>query len=62
MDLKHYKAGKFTKQFGYSSFVPGSINQEWIISEPGLTVLLEEANLRLGELNAFSINQKLKFH
>ena len=55
MDLKHYKAGKFTKQFGYSSFIPEPINKEWIISEPDLTMLLEEANLRLGELNAFSV-------
>src|SRR4051794_19074169 len=55
MDITAYKAGKFTKQFGYSSFVPEPINQEWIISQPDLNVLLEEANLRLGELNAFSV-------
>ena len=55
MDLKNYQAGKFTKQFGYRSFFPEPINQEWVISQADLTVLLEEANLRLGELNAFSI-------
>lgn len=55
MDLKHYLSGKFTKQFGYRSFVPEPINREWVISQPDLTVLLEEANLRLGGLNAFSI-------
>jgi cell filamentation protein, protein adenylyltransferase len=55
MDLKQYKAGKFTKQFGYSSFIPESINQEWMISEQELIILLEEANFRLGALNAFSI-------
>lgn len=55
MDLKYYKAGKFTKQYGYPSFIPEPINQEWVISQPDLTILLEEANLRLGELNAFSV-------
>ncbi len=55
MDLKHYKSGKFTKQFGYRSFEPEPINQEWVITQPDLSMLLEEANLRLGELNAFSI-------
>ncbi len=37
------------------SFFPEQINHEWVISQPDLIVLLEEANLRLGELNAFSI-------
>lgn len=55
MDLKHYRSGKFTKQFGYRSFEPEPINREWVISQPELSILLEEANFRLGELNAFSI-------
>ena len=54
MDLKDYKAGKFTNQFGYKSFHPEALNKEWNINHPELTTLLEEANLRLGELNAFS--------
>ena len=55
MDLKEYKAGTFTKQFGYRSFHPNPLNVEWVVSHPELAKLLEEANIRLGELNAFSI-------
>ena len=67
MNLKNYKAGKFTRKFGYNSFEPEPINREWVISEPDISILLEEANLRLGELNAFSIilpdvNIFLKMH
>ena len=55
MDLKKYKSGKFTKEFGYRSFSPETINKEWKVDQPELDTLLEEANLCLGELNAFSI-------
>ena len=55
MDLKRYKAGKFINQFGYKSFSPELLNRQWIVSQPELITLLEEANLRLGELNAFSL-------
>jgi Fic family protein len=55
MDLKDYKAGKFTMQFGYRSFHPELLNREWMVSQPELVTLLEAANIRLGELNAFSI-------
>ena len=54
MDLKDFKAGIFTKQYGYKSFSPNSINREWHLNNPEIDVLLEEANLCLGELNAFS--------
>ncbi len=54
MDIKDYKAGKFTNQFGYRSFHPESLNREWSINHPALATLLEEASIRLGELHAFS--------
>jgi len=54
MNIKEYKSGAFTKQYGYKSFSPNSINKEWGINNPEINTLLEEANLRLGELNAFS--------
>ena len=54
MDISRYKAGAFTKQYGYRSFSPNLINQEWIITSPQLIALLEEANYKLGQLNAFS--------
>lgn len=55
MDLKEYKSGAFTNQFGYRSFHPEKLNREWIVSQPEVVTLLETANIRLGELNAFSI-------
>lgn len=55
MDLKNYKSGKFTNQFGYRSFTPEELNRQWTIHEADLNILLEEANIKLGELNAFSV-------
>lgn len=54
MDAKTYKSGVFTKQYGYRSFTPNPINHEWKLNSPELMILLEEANLKIGELNAFS--------
>ncbi len=54
MNIKEYKSGALTKQYGYKSFSPNPINKEWGINNPEINTLLEEANLRLGELNAFS--------
>lgn len=55
MNIKDFKAGNFIQRYQYKSFSPSKINEEWIISDPALQKLLEEANIRLGELNAFSI-------
>lgn len=55
MNIKDFKAGNFIQQYQYKSFSPSKINEEWIVSDPALQKLLEEANIRLGELNAFSI-------
>lgn len=54
MDIKEFKAGTFKPQYNYKSFSPSKINIEWIVSNPQVNKLLEEANLKLGELNAFS--------
>jgi len=54
MDIKDFKAGTFKPQYNYKSFSPSKINIEWIVSNPQVNKLLEEANLKLGELNAFS--------
>lgn len=54
MDIKEFKAGTFKPQYNYKSFSPFKINIEWIVSNPQVNKLLEEANLKLGELNAFS--------
>lgn len=54
MDIKEFKAGRWIQQYNYKSFSPSKINIEWIISNPQINQLLEEANLKLGELNAIS--------
>jgi len=54
MDLKDFQAGNYISQFQYKSFLPEKINREWIISDPVVNKLLEEANIKIGELNAFS--------
>lgn len=55
MDFKNFKAGNFIQQFQYKSFSPGPINQSWTWSDPKINTLLEDANQKLGELNAFSL-------
>jgi Fic family protein len=55
MDISQFKAGKYLTQYQYKSFLPESINKEWIISTPAINTLLEEANLKLGALDAFSV-------
>jgi len=54
MDLKDFNSGTYVPQYQYKSFLPEKINKEWIVSNPVLNKMLEEANLKLGELNAFS--------
>lgn len=55
MKLEDFKAGKFLQQFKYKSFSPNKINENWIWTDSKINTLLSEANLRLGELNAFSL-------
>lgn len=55
MDIKDFKSGIYVPQYHYKSFLPEKINKEWIVSDPLVNKLLEEANLKLGELNAFSL-------
>jgi len=55
MDIRDFKAGIYIPQFQYKSFLPEKVNKEWIVSDPVVNKMLEEANLKLGELNAFSI-------
>ena len=67
MDIKQFKAGFWVQQSGYKSFNPSKINIEWIVSDPQINQLLEEANLKLGELNALfaivpDVNLFIKMH
>ncbi|MBV6510663.1 MAG: Adenosine monophosphate-protein transferase SoFic [Ignavibacteriaceae bacterium] len=55
MDIRNFRSGKYVPQFQYKSFLPEKVNREWQVSDPAVNKMLEEANLRLGELNAFSL-------
>lgn len=52
MDIKNFKAGRFRQQVEYKSFMPETVNHEWIISDPKLASLQSKADRKLGELNA----------
>lgn len=54
MNISEFKSGEYEQQYEYRSFSPASINREWIVSDPEILTLLEEANRLIGELNAFS--------
>ena len=54
MDLKEFKSGTHRQQYQYKSFTPSLINHSWVWSNPKINTLLEEANHKLGSLNAFS--------
>lgn len=54
MDLKEFKSGEYKKQYQYKSFMPSLVDHDWEISDPSLISLLSQADMRLGELNAFS--------
>jgi len=55
MKIEDFKAGRYQQQYKYKSFIPNKINQEWIWTDPKINSLLSEANLSLGNLNAFSL-------
>lgn len=54
MDIKEFVAGSYRQQYQYKSFLPELINKPWQISDSSLILLLSLADLKLGELNAFS--------
>lgn len=55
MKIEDYKSGHHKQQYKYKSFTPEKINHSWTWEDPKINMLLAEANLRLGELNAFSL-------
>jgi Fic family protein len=54
MNVNEFHAGRYEKQQQYQSFLPASINKEWVVSHPQTLTLIEEATHLLGALNAFS--------
>lgn len=55
MNITHYKAGTYRKQYDYRSFSPEFVNHEWVLDDSKINRLLSEADRKLGELNAFSM-------
>ena len=54
MNISNFIAGKYAQRYQYKSFEPSFIDIPWQIDNPELNLLLSQANLKLGELNAFS--------
>lgn len=52
--MKEYSAGKYILHKGYKPFCPSFLNQEFKWESPELSMLLQDANLYLGKLNAYS--------
>ncbi|MCO6473189.1 MAG: Fic family protein [Melioribacteraceae bacterium] len=55
MDIAEFKSGQLIQQYQYKSFSPSKINNEWTWRDPKINTLLAEANIKLGEINAFSL-------
>ena len=54
MNISNFKAGKLVQRYHYKSFEPSLVNQEWLLDNAELQLLLSHADIKLGELNAFS--------
>ncbi len=52
--IEKFKAGQFHPAFRYKFFVPDKINRQWTWEDASLSKLLENAALKLGELNSLS--------
>ncbi len=55
MKIEDFKAGQYKQVYKYKGFIPNKINQEWVWNDAKINLLLSEANLSLGNLNAFSL-------
>jgi len=54
MNISEFVAGTSAQRYQYKSFEPNRVNIPWQIDNAELVMLLSEANLKIGELNAFS--------
>lgn len=54
MEMKDFKAGVYKQRYRYKSFSPAPVNIEWRIDDIAIVNLLSEADIKLGELNAYS--------
>jgi len=54
VDINSFKWGEIRKASGYEYYLPAEINHLWQWGHPALNTLLEEASMKLGELNSFA--------
>ncbi|MCE1165648.1 MAG: Fic family protein [Bacteroidetes bacterium] len=54
MKIEDFKSGHYESGYQYKFFIPEKINHEWSWDDSQLSVLLERASLKLGELNSLS--------
>jgi Fic family protein len=50
----NFKSGNYIQVIGYKAFQPEKINRSYQFDETELLLLLEKANIKLGELNAYA--------
>jgi Fic family protein len=54
MKIEDFKSGHYEKGYKYDYFVPEKVNHDWAWDDPSLSVLLENASIKLGELNSIA--------
>lgn len=54
MKIENFKSGHYGQGFKYKYFIPEKVNHDWEWNDSSLSVLLENASLKLGELNAIA--------
>ena len=54
MKIEDFKSGRYEQGYKYKYFIPEKINHSWSWNDPSLSVLLEKASLKLGELNSMA--------
>jgi Fic family protein len=67
MNISSFKSGKSVQRYQYKSFEPNLVDVAWQIDNAELIMLLSQADIKLGELNAFSqlipdVNFFIKMH
>lgn len=54
MDIKTFKWGSWRQGNKYKYYLPEKINQSWKWDNSDINILLEEASMKLGELNSYA--------
>lgn len=54
MSISNFKSGNLVQRYHYKSFEPSKVNTNWLLDDAQMQLLLSQADIKLGELNAFS--------